>query len=99
MLSLIRTPIGYGVKTTFVGVELLSVRKTTTQVSLHFKSLRGNLGSCFLLCNINTPQLDKVLGDNLFFLNERLPDFFKWKMTEFVCNWKTTSTFFKWETT
>jgi hypothetical protein len=36
-------------KTTFVGVVLLSVRKnhhhTTTRVSLHLKSLQSNVGS------------------------------------------------------
>ena len=47
-------------KTTFVGVVLLSVRKPTTttmRVSLHFESLSGNLESWFLVYNIITTHL------------------------------------------
>ena len=70
-------------KTTFVGVVLLSVKKTTTTTPHHttpglitIRAILGNLGSWFSVCNLILTKLDDI-----------------WKMTSFFVKWKTTSIF------
>jgi hypothetical protein len=59
-------------KTTFVGVVLLSVRKTTTPPPPHqgvitVKAVLGNPGSWFSVCNLILTQLDILKTTSIFF--------------------------------
>jgi hypothetical protein len=92
-------------KTTFVGVVLLSVRKNHHHHHHHhgvitFKAVLGNPGSCFLGCNLILTHLDDILKttsffsrmeDNLnFFKKEEDLNFFKMESTSIFSKWKKT---------
>ena len=87
-----------------LGVVLLSVRKnhhTTKPHHYHvitFKAVQSNLGSWFLVCNLNITQLEEIWKTTSIFLKMKdLNNFENGRRPQYFWKCKTTSIFLKME--